>query len=559
MSGKCSPCMASTELEEELPHVSQFEQSEINEELQLESPRHGRCCKCNYRARRFSSKAALLVLIWNMLSNTVFGTQNDFYSLFYLDEEPGWVERIASLGVPFILLILSALLSGWLADVYLGHYRVAKVGFILLFASTVLQCLLVVVLEISGENFSMALRTLSVSVSVSLSSGSVAMLLVNLPQLGLDQMPDSSTESITSFIVWYVASFFVGYWIGEFASTIGFSCAGENFVVVSSLLPVVFTALVLISDIFLTPKWLIINPKSPQAMKTLYKILKFASKHKAPLNRSALTYWEEDIPSRIDLGKSRYGGPFTTEQVEDVKTFLRILVLTIPLWISLFSFYMYRNTIGLLKADPIVYLNGTVQHCSTDILKYFTYNWYFWAIILVVAFEVTIYPLVGHKLPSSIRRVGASFCFIIIANTFCFSLAMYYFFNPYIPPMLAYVHSLGVALIAMVLLYSVVEFVCAQSPYSMQGIILGYVWCINSCTLALADVVYYMVRDDETISRVVLVHSIVATLLSFIGFVLFCVLAHWYKRRVRDDILTPHKWAEDYYDRYPPHETKAVQ
>ncbi len=84
-------------------------------------------------------------------------------------------------------------------------------------------------------------------------------------------------------------------------------------------------SIVLISDIYLTPKWLIIEPKSPQCLKTIYQVLKFAAKHKAPLNRSALTYWEEDIPSRMDLGKSRYGGPFTTEQVEDVKTLLRVL------------------------------------------------------------------------------------------------------------------------------------------------------------------------------------------------------------------------------------------
>ena len=57
---------------------------------------------------------------------------------------------------------------------------------------------------------------------------------------------------------------------------------------------------------------------------------KFAAKHKAPVNRSALTYWEEDIPSRVDLGKSKYGGPFATEQVEDVKTFFKLMVVSVP-------------------------------------------------------------------------------------------------------------------------------------------------------------------------------------------------------------------------------------
>ena len=72
-------------------------------------------------------------------------------------------------------------------------------------------------------------------------------------------------------------------------------------------------------------------PKVANSLKTIYQVLKFAAKHKAPLGRSALTYWEEDIPLRIDLGKSRYGGPFTTEQVEDVKTLFHLTLTPIGL------------------------------------------------------------------------------------------------------------------------------------------------------------------------------------------------------------------------------------
>ena len=92
-------------------------------------------------------------------------------------------------------------------------------------------------------------------------------------------------------------------------------------------------SVILILDFLLAKKLLIIEPKSPQSLKTIYHVLKFAAKHKAPLNRSALTYWEEDVPSRMDLGKLRYGGPYTTEQVEDVKTILRLLTLCITLWL----------------------------------------------------------------------------------------------------------------------------------------------------------------------------------------------------------------------------------
>ena len=47
--------------------------------------------------------------------------------------------------------------------------------------------------------------------------------------------------------------------------------------------------------------------------------------------RSAFTYWEEDIPPRIDLGKSKFGGPFTTEELEDTKTFFSILLLLLSM------------------------------------------------------------------------------------------------------------------------------------------------------------------------------------------------------------------------------------
>ena len=138
------------------------------------------------------------------------------------------------------------------------------------------------------------------------------------------------------------------------SSLTGLFCFGSDFQTVWSLISVVSVSIVLISDFFLTPKWLIIEPKSPQSIKTIYRVLKYAAKHKAPTNCSALTYWEDGIPSRLDLGKTKYGGPFTVEQVEDVKTLLRILALTAPLWLSFFSFKMQSRIVNniVLKADP---------------------------------------------------------------------------------------------------------------------------------------------------------------------------------------------------------------
>ena len=73
--------------------------------------------------------------------------------------------------------------------------------------------------------------------------------------------------------------------------------------------------------------WFYVEPGHTNPYKTVFKVIKFAKKHKYPLQRSAFTYGDNYLPSRIDFAKQRYGGPFTTEQVENVKTFLRIVIV----------------------------------------------------------------------------------------------------------------------------------------------------------------------------------------------------------------------------------------
>ena len=75
----------------------------------------------------------------------------------------------------------------------------------------------------------------------------------------------------------------------------------------------------------------------------IFNVLRYAKKNKYPRLRSAFTYWDDKPFSRIDLGKTKYGGPFTTEQVEDVKTFFRIVVVIlgcssfVGLYVSVFD------------------------------------------------------------------------------------------------------------------------------------------------------------------------------------------------------------------------------
>ena len=74
-------------------------------------------------------------------------------------------------------------------------------------------------------------------------------------------------------------------------------------------------------------KWLDTNNKTGNPIKLIFQVLNYARKNKYPRLRSALTYIDEEHPSRIDFGKHKFGGPFTEEAVEDVKTIFRLIPL----------------------------------------------------------------------------------------------------------------------------------------------------------------------------------------------------------------------------------------
>ena len=371
-----------------------------------------------------------------------------------------------------IVLLVCAPLSGWLADARLGNYRVFKTGFIFLFFASVMACVGVLVLKNAPANHhvSLAVSAVVVPIVYFLTSAGTAACFVSSLQLGLDQMPDASTANITSFIAWFVCFIFAGFWVGNASHWIFIyyteqdlfcdnNCSTQMF----SLLPVLCLAIVLCSDFFLSPKWLIIEPKSPQSLKVIFRVLKFAAKHKAPVNRSALTYWEEDIPSRIDLGKSKYDGPFTTEQVEDVKTIFKLLVVSVPFVLILLSLGLLGGYAAFLVSLDYV------------VLYYFTYNIYWCEFIGTLVYEFVIYPFAKYKLPSMLKRIGVASFLVIVLNItpLVVSVVIHYDSSVHSTILRVIVLQVMSGLLTIILLPATLEFVCAQSPYSMRGLVTG--------------------------------------------------------------------------------------
>ena len=258
------------------------------------------------------------------------------------------------------LLFLIYPLVGHLTDVYLTRYSSLKWSFGLLlfttFASVVYS-----IIDITVSNvFKLFIfhhqqtAVISAVIFVVYIIG-LGFFKANAIQFGLDQLLEAPTPKLISFIHWYYWAQNVGSLALFYITILGSKISDELHVHLitnitsyeryKSLSSVVTTPLLIAWTIILTAvlvkfcttrKYFYIQTVGLNPFKNIYKVLKYSWKHKVPEHRSAFTYWEEDIPRCIDLGKSKYGGPFTNEEVEDTKTFLRIL----PLLLCLFGYHL---------------------------------------------------------------------------------------------------------------------------------------------------------------------------------------------------------------------------
>ena len=170
---------------------------------------------------------------------------------------------------------------------------------------------------------------------------------------------------------------------------------------------------------------LIKEPISQNPFKLIYKVSKYAMKHRYWTSRSAFTYAEEEAIGRMNFGKSKYGGPFTTEQVEDVKTFYRLLPVVI--WCGIITSGLLAITdleVGLEKqfvipSESIIGARSFVNyHVAANIIPYSE-------ALLVLLYELFIYPIFQRCCP----RVTSLHKFIIGAILLTATLLAYMVFE----------------------------------------------------------------------------------------------------------------------------------
>ena len=505
------------------------------------------CCKLSYKARKFSSKGAVLVLLWQFLVvSGLLSVETPLPQLKFTESTP-----VATILV--IVVILVAIISGWLADTTVGRCKVVQTGLFLTWLGLVSLTVTYIVVLTVDTSSSLVIGTIQAIQCISIWTNycGAAIFLTSIIQFGLEQMPDASSDAMTAFISWMVAVTFLGEGGYDTVKSLLFCTSymreDDHNIIFNAIAGSALLSIAMCSK-FLFSHWLIDHRQNHNPLKTVYRVLKFAKQHKYPVNRSAFTYCEDEIPSRIDLGKSKYGGPFTTEEVEDVKTFFRILVIltiilvfTIAVFLqtSMVLFHSYKNCL----ATSIINLKG------------------FFTAAVCLSYEYLIDPLIKTRYRlSMLKKIGFCMLYGVLSSVIIFVYSVVTEVDLVDLTIISSKthHSIGIIfgwlthIIAFIGLCSFLQFIYSQAPEQMKGF-------FSSCTWLMGTFVMLTTNKNLvhcSINKYCGVYlTSVAVSVSLPMFIVYCCLARRYKRRERDEPCNERARIEEIYGRRVEHNT----
>lgn len=281
-------------------------------------------------------KRVFLVLIQFVLLNVIEGVSEVFFQVWLALNVFQRIEGAESITIFISLKSLPLLLClpmGFIADRYFGRAKVLYYSWILLFITQSFTALYISVTPLYYTPSSKYAIFFPVFIIGLLGKSiSLAGIRVNLIPFGVDQMGSASSDELSSYFHWYYWSRNVGLFIAYSAGLLSIPRLIVKFhtAIAGLLIPCIAAAAGTIINMC-GYTWFVRREKVGNPLLVIYRILSYAASVKRPLYRSAFSYDGRPQPSRIDLAKETHFGKFRDEQVEDVKTFLRILVMLISL------------------------------------------------------------------------------------------------------------------------------------------------------------------------------------------------------------------------------------
>ncbi len=509
------------------------------------------------RMARLRSKGAVLVIVWVCLITASLASNIAETAVL-----TGHGSLIALAG------ILVGPFAGLVASICCSRYKVLQCSLLLMWTANVTICFIVIFKDLVPATPEVV-NNVGLGIGEAVYLAAFGVIWVNLVPFGLDQMPDASSEQIKAFISRFVWALFSGAAAVSVVSTI-YKCIhlhGLDAAIVQSFLSAVLLLLVVCSS-YLQKGWLIIEPAGGNPLKTLYSVIKFAVKHKHPIRRSAFTYCEDERPSRIDLSKSKYGGPFTTEEVEDAKTCLQMTLV-----IACVSFVLFPG-VSLVVSLPHVlhaeFLLNTLSTCH----RHLSQSTYLPMVLVVLSppvHELIIYPLIKKWIPGTLKGIGITQILTLFGGLTLLTTSIWYAKHNSAKcifastgdysPLSVNGYWIEVPITFLVGCFEffayvgLLEFTCAQAPYRQRGLLLGLLYSIILVSTVVGAIVFrawsigYQKKGANSPECGVWFYLFL-TISTLFGGVVWCCVAKWYKKRERNEPDRSRIFIEDYYDRY---------
>lgn len=524
------------------------------------------CCKQQQDGGLLSKRGAILVLVWSALIHSL--SLYDYFAAAPAGLCPSNARYLHAIAGVYAVSLLLYPLLGYLGEVVLTKYKVMLFGLVMFLlvapAFILVGVIMAVLLLIHGTVELTALFAV-----LFLALVGIATFESNAIQFGVDQLDFANSKVISNFIHLY-------FWTTYLPTTIFLVCmsvlaVGQAGILAFFGLPVVTATTVVL--VCCCRRHLERDPTNKtNPVRLIWAVTNFARKHKEPVGRrSAFTYTE--APSRLDLAKTRFGGRFTSEQVEDVKSFWHIFFVLL----SLFGFllkdssasaalqYLNHNHLFNRKGNitdlyilvpddmRLVFSNTTMASAITVFLGLPCFHLLF-----------RLFPAVKRCLPNMLNKMllGLVLVFLSVSLTsalswmvtqtepllspgtgdtceigpqsesgsasgsaeFSFQLPRLFFLVYLVPQVLNGLSEMLVFLTAL-------EFILAQAPHSVQGFIIGLWYAMKS-----GNVFISILQTATSLGHYWWFYATKAGVVLF-SIVAFCISARKYKYRQRNEYV----------------------
>jgi len=520
------------------------------------------------------SRAIVLILLWNVIVGLIYGSLQCAVIASTLGlKSPIKMFRIITGGYAGIALVQIFLfpVGGLVADIWQGRYRIVHLSFVKIFLGFIFLVPLGLLEKCERAQLCLAIITV-----VLLSLG-FAGFQSNAVQFGLDQLSDAPSEKLSLFLHWFVWTQSVGEIV---AIMLGAYTVCNNKVKQGLLyvpIPLAITSMLLLLISCCKHRWYHCEPKSTNPYGTVLRVLQFAATHKYPPRRSARTYCGDMSPTRLDHANTLYGGPFPVEVVEDVKTFLRMLVMLL-LICPVFFLEMSTSTLRPLYGLYVGHHDSN-KHCRTEWLIF--QSGIFSRLVTVLAvplYIVALFPRATRLVPRILHRMLIGI--VLLVSAVAVMVILYasaiqksshskdktclFFTNIHDLNMTETLHLNSLYLVIPGILtgvarpiihISTLEFTSAQSPYPMKGLLLGTFYATRGMYNLIGCLTVYIFTIDELQFRNKYLDCgfIYYCLNIFVGLLCLPVVVkaiRWYQYRQREETPYDHRYVEYYYSRY---------